>query len=455
MKLLIIEDEKITRISLTDILTREGYEVYAAADGEEGLELFRSVRPAIVITDMRLPKINGLEVLRSIMTEAPQCKVILMTAYATVDTAISSLKLGAFDYLTKPFSPEKLLSTLRNIRLIYSALDENAELKTKIEFLEDKTIIGNSPVMRRLKDTVRQIASNDSTVLIEGESGTGKELIARALHRASPRREGQFVAVSCSSIPETLLESELFGHEKGAFTGAIKKHVGYFERANKGTLLIDDIDDFPLGMQIKLLRVIQERELTPVGSSQPVSIDVRIICATKINLKNQVDVKLFREDLFYRLNIIPVKIPPLRERKEDIPLLVDFFFRKHRSEDKLMLLTHEIYLALQNYSWPGNVRELENIVERMIALSFSGHIDLSVLDLAPNAKERQVNGEAFEMCGSFEEYICQKEKAILEWALSQCNNNVTDAARLLKLPRTTLNSKISRLLPESTLDRSS
>jgi DNA-binding NtrC family response regulator len=446
MKLLIIEDEKITRISLTDILKREGYDVVAAEDGEEGLALFKSLQPEIVITDLRLPKLGGMEVLQTVLSLNPRCKVILITAYATVDTAVSSLKLGAFDYLTKPFSPEKLLSILRNITLLQSALDENAELKNRLEILEDKTIIGTSQVIQRLKETILQIAHNDSTVLIEGESGTGKELVARALHKASARRDASFVTVSCSSIPESLLESELFGHEKGAFTGAIKKHIGYFERANKGSLFIDDIDDFPLTMQVKLLRVIQERELTPVGGSANVNIDVRIICATKIHLKKQVEDKLFREDLFYRLNIIPMKLPPLRERKEDIPLLVDHFFRKHRAEDKIMLLNHKIYNALKEYNWPGNVRELENIVERMIALSFSGTIDLSVLDLSEK-RRGGLQKENYTEYGTFDEFIEKKEKEMLEWALESCQNNVTSAAKLLKIPRTTLSSKISRLLP--------
>ena len=443
---MIIEDEKITRISLSDILKREGYEVFSAADGEEGLATYKSVLPEVVITDLRLPKLGGMEVLQTVLSLDPRCKVILITAYATVDTAISSLKLGAFDYLTKPFSPEKLLSILRNITLLYSALAENAELKNRIEILEDKTIIGNSQIIQRLKETILQIAHNDSTVLIEGESGTGKELVARALHRASLRRDGSFVAVSCSSIPESLLESELFGHEKGAFTGAIRKHVGYFERANKGTLFIDDVDDFPLSMQVKLLRVIQEREFMPVGGNANVNIDVRIICATKIHLKKRVEEKLFREDLFYRLNIIPIRIPPLRERKEDIPLLVDHFFKKHRAEDKIMLLTHEIYNALKGHDWPGNVRELENIVERMIALSFSGTIDLSVLDLSEK-KRGALLKENYGDYDSFDEFISKKEKEMLEWALDACQNNVTSAAKLLNIPRTTLNSKLSRLLP--------
>jgi len=446
MKLLIIEDEKITRISLTGILQREGYEVSTAEDGEEGLALFKSLRPEIVITDLRLPKIGGMDVLQTILSLEPRCKIVLITAYASVDTAISSLKLGAFDYLTKPFSPEKLLSILRNITLLQSALDENAELRNRLEILQEKNIIGSSLAIRKLKETIAQIAHNDSTILIEGESGTGKELVARALHKASSRRDAPFVTVSCSSIPESLLESELFGHEKGAFTGAIKKHIGYFERANKGTLFIDDIDDFPLSMQVKLLRVIQEREFIPVGGTANVTIDVRFVCATKINLKKRVEEKQFREDLYYRLNIIPIRIPPLCDRKEDIPLLVDHFFRKHRAEDKIMLLTHEIYAALREYDWPGNVRELENIVERMIALSFSGAIDLSVLDLSDKRRGGRQR-ENYADYSSFDEFIAKKEAEMLEWAMESCQNNVTSAAKLLKIPRTTLSSKIRRLLP--------
>jgi DNA-binding NtrC family response regulator len=447
MKLLIIEDEKITRISLTDILKVEGYEVFAAEDGEEGLQVFNSENPEIVITDLRLPKLDGMKVLTTVLSINPACKVILITAFAAVDTAVESLKLGAYDYLTKPFSPEKLLSILRNIKQLQSALNENEELKNKIQLLENKTIIGNSAPIRVLISLINQIALNDSTVLIEGESGTGKELVARALHKISSRRNENFVTVSCSSIPETLLESELFGHEKGAFTGAIKKHIGYFERANKGTLFIDDIDDFPLNMQVKLLRVIQERELISVGGSVAVNIDVRIICATKINLKKRVEEKLFREDLYYRLNIIPIVIPPLRERKEDIPLLVEYFFKKHRAEDKIMLLNKNIYSKLIEHDWPGNVRELENIVERMIALSFSGNIDPTILDLASQSKASNLLQENYERYNSLEDYVSLKEREIINWALNKTQNNISSAAKLLKIPRTTLNSKLERLFP--------
>lgn len=445
MKLLIIEDEKITRISLTNTLTKEGYEVYSAADGEEGLSIFKSQLPSIVITDLRLPKLSGLDILTSVLSISPNTKVILITAYATVETAVTALKMGAYDYLTKPYSPEKLISILKNISQLQSVINENAELKKKINLLENKTIIGNSEPMRKLNETIKHIALNDSTILIEGESGTGKELVAKALHNYSLRKDNPFVAISCSSIPESLLESELFGYEKGAFTGAIRKHIGYFERANKGTIFIDDIDDFPLSMQVKLLRVIQEREFNPIGSSQNIKIDVRIICATKINLRKKVESKLFREDLFYRLNIIPLKIPPLRERKEDIPALVEHFFKKHSAEDKIMLLNNDIFQKLMQHNWDGNVRELENIVERMIALSFSGKIDTSILDFSSHPKLQVSDDDYFFSFNSLEDYLKQKEKEIIQWALNKTRNSITASAKLLNIPRTTLNSKIERL----------
>ncbi|MHC1739179.1 MAG: sigma-54-dependent transcriptional regulator [Ignavibacteriaceae bacterium] len=442
MKILIIEDEKITRISLSNTLMKEGFDVFAAEDGKQGLELLHSKSPEIIISDLRLPDASGIDILSAAISKNPDTKVILITAYATVETAVEALKLGAYDYLTKPFSPEKLLAILRNIRQLQNVLIENTELKSKIQFLEEKPIVGNSKETRKLRETIRHIANNDFTVLIEGESGTGKEIVARSLHNFSPRRNESFITVSCSGIPESLLESELFGHEKGSFTGAVKRHRGYFERANKGTIFLDDIDDFPLYMQVKLLRVIQEREFSRVGGSEVISPDLRIICATKIDLKKRVEEKKFREDLFYRLNIIPLKIKPLRERKEDIVPLVEFFFKKHSSGEKLQFMTPPVWQKLQEYDWYGNVRELENMVERMIALSYAGKIDEALIDL-PIA-----GGSAVGSIGepeSFDEFMTAKEKEIIKWALEKSGNSITNAARLLKIPRTTLSSKIERL----------
>ena len=445
MKILIIEDEKITRISLSNTLRKEGFEVFSAEDGEEGLSIYKKELPEIVITDLRLPKVSGIDILTYIKSQPNSCNVILITAHATVETAVQALKLGAYDYLTKPFSLEKLISILRNIRKLYEVIDENKELKNRLDLLENKTIVGNSEAMKKLKESIKLIAQNDYTVLIEGESGTGKEMAARALHEASARQDKNFIAVNCAIIPENLIESELFGHEKGAFTGAIRRHEGYFERANKGTILLDDIDDFPMALQVKLLRVLQEREFTRIGGSESVKIDIRVICATKINLKEKVNQKLFREDLYYRMNILPLRLPPLRERKEDIPYLVEHFFSKHGANEKLNLLTGEIYSKLMAYNWPGNVRELENIAERMIALSFSGIIDPSILEFQVSANHTAPPTMLLESYPPFEEFIFEKEKEIISWALAKSNNNVSQAAKLLKIPRTTLSSKLERM----------
>lgn len=443
MKLLIIEDEKISRVSLTNILSKENFEVFAAEDGEKGLEMYYSLNPTIVITDLRLPKISGLEILDKIIQHNPECKVILITAFATVETAVKALKSGAYDYLTKPFNPEKLLSILRNIREMQNVIEENEILKKRLNILENKTIVGSSLVMQKLIALVKQLSLSDSTVLIQGESGTGKEVVARAIHNWGERNKHKFIAISCSSIPESLLESELFGYEKGAFTGAVSRKIGLFESANKGTVFIDDIDDFPLAMQVKLLRVLQEKQINRIGSNEPINIDVRIIAATKVDLRKKVDENLFRKDLYYRLNIIPINLPPLRERKEDIPELIEHFFIKYNALDKIKLLTPEIYKGLMEHNWEGNVRELENIVQRIIALSYTGNITLENLNL--NISNKRKTNNLQEEYPTYEEFMTSKEEEIINWALDKCNGSITAAAKLLDIPRTTLISKIERL----------
>jgi len=447
MKLLLIEDEKVSRIALAETMRKEGFEVTDAVTAEEGIALFEKHRHAVVITDLRLPKAGGMEVLSTVLGMAPDCKVIIITAYATVETAITALKLGAYDYLVKPFSPEKLLSILRNIRRLIEVVGENQQLKNRLRLLEERRIVGISPGMKMLTEKIALVAQTDSTILIEGESGTGKELVARAVHRASLRQKNQFVVVSSAAIPETLLESELFGHEKGAFTGAIRRHLGYFERAHRGTLFIDDIDDLSLQMQVKLLRVLQEREITRIGGSESVDVDVRVIAATKVDLRTRVAEKLFREDLFYRLNILSLRIPPLRHRKEDIPVLIDHLLRKHGADEKSVMLTEEIIAACMAYEWPGNVRELENCVERMIALSREGHLDIGALGFVPDASAVPAREESGGDYPSFDEYMLDREREIVNWAMTKSANNISEAARLLKIPRTTLTSKMARLFP--------
>jgi DNA-binding NtrC family response regulator len=443
MRILLVEDEKITRITLTQTLAKEGYDVTSSEDGRLGLTLLQTQTFDVLITDLRLPGVNGMELLKTAKERSPNCVVILMTAYATIENAVEALKLGAYDYLTKPFTPDKLLSMLSHIRELHVVMDENKELKKRLESFENRTIIGKSPQMDKLQLTIHSVAGRDYTVLIEGESGTGKELVARALHFHSARKEHPFITINCAAIPETLLESELFGHEKGAFTGAIRRHIGYFERANGGTIFIDDIDDFPMNLQVKLLRVLQERELVRVGGTTSVAVDVRVICATKVDLKNRVERNLFREDLFYRLDIIRIKIPPLRERPEDLLPLLTHFFEKHGSPDKQKLLTIDVLSLLQSYLWPGNVRELENLAERLIALSET----LPPEEIVRESISLRRAKEKDPVVGSggyppFSEFMKQKESEIIAWALSRTSHNITAAAELLGLPRSTLRSKL-------------
>ena len=450
MKIMLVEDEKITRKTLTDILKKENYEVNSFSDGTEALNALKQNNFDVVITDLRLPGTNGLDILKAAKEMNSRIIVIIITAYATVETAIESLKLGAYDYLLKPFSPEQLLSILKHIEQLSKVLYENEKLKSRLELFEKKTIIGSSAKVKSFLDMIKIVAPQDHTILIQGESGTGKELCARTIHNFSLRKDKEFIAINCAVIPETLIESELFGHEKGAFTGAVKKHIGYFEKANGGTLLLDDIDDLPLAMQVKLLRVLQEKEISRVGSTGNIPIDVRIVCATKVDLKERVNQKLFREDLYYRLNIIPIVLPPLRERKEDIPELLIHFLKKHGAEEKVQYVDDNIYSILNKYDWPGNVRELENITERIIALSPNQHLNTTVLDplLIRTQKEKKFDNPLEEYDG-FDKYILSKEREIIDWALIKSGNNVSGAAKLLKIPRTTLRSKMDKLSMQS------
>ena len=363
-----------------------------------------------------------------------------------METAVTALKLGAYDYLTKPFSPDKLLSMLTNIQQLHSVIRENIQLKKRITRYEGREIIGNAPVMQKLVKTLHSVAATDHTILIEGESGTGKELAARFIHQHSERNKGPFVAVNCAVLPEGLLESELFGHEKGAFTGAHKRHSGYIERAHDGTLFIDDIDDLPIRLQVKLLRVLQEHEIQPVGSQESVAVNFRVVCATKANLQRMVRDNAFREDLYYRINIITLTLPPLRERREDIPLLIDHFAAKHQRGGKPAEISPEQLQKLIAYDWPGNIRELENTIQRLLALPQ----EMEVLPASSAVTERPQELAAPAAADpavydSFEAYIDSREREIIAWAMAQAHHNISAAARRLKLPRSTLQSKLEKL----------
>lgn len=453
MKVLIIEDERITRITLANLLKKEGYEVDSVSDGDKGLRKVVTGAFDVIITDLRLPGKGGIDILKAAKETNENCVVIVITAYASVETAVSALKLGAYDYITKPLSPEKFISLMNNVHDFFMVRDENKKLKKRLERMENKSVIGSSPPMRKLLETVRNVAGHDYTVLIQGESGTGKEVIARALHQQSARRDQPFIAVNCAAIPETLIESELFGHEEGAFSGAIQQHSGYFERAHMGTIFIDDIDDFPLNLQVKLLRVLQERQFVRVGGMETISVDVRIICAIKVNLEQLVRENRFREDLYYRLHIIPLHLPPLRKRKKDIPALVSHFFKKLGARDMLTRLDRTSYDHLMAYDWPGNVRQLENTVERMVATSdvgiaaslADGSNSLSAgSDLLPSGTA-QGNPSANDQYPPYEAFIREKEEEIIGWALDKTGQNITRAAELLDMPRGTLRSKLKKL----------
>ncbi len=447
MKILLIEDDKVSRITLGDAMIKEGYKVIACEKGLEGLEWLEEDSFDVVITDLRLPDISGLDIVKAAKERNKESTVIVITGYATVETAVNALKLGAFDYFEKPFSPDRLMSMLKNVSQYQEIMRENQQLKKRIIRYESREILGNSVVMQKLVTLLRSVASTDHTILIEGESGTGKELVAHYLHQHSDRSKGPFVPVNCAVLPEGLLESELFGHEKGAFTGAHRRHQGYIERAHGGTLFIDDIDDMPLSLQVKLLRVLQEHEVQPVGARQAIYVNFRVVCATKVNLYQMVLKGSFREDLYYRLNIISIAVPPLRERKEDLPILIDYFIKKHYQGDNPPKITPDKLTRMMQYDWPGNVRELENIVQRMLALPQD--VDFMQMTHA-SAVVQSVIAEApagdadFEKSGSFDAYMEKREREIIEWAMAKAANNISHAARLLNLPRSTLQSKLEK-----------
>ncbi len=446
MKILLVEDEKISRITLTETLTKQGYQVTACETGRAGIDALEKSPFEVVITDLRLPDLNGLELVKLARTRDSGCTVIVITGFATVETAVAALKLGAYDYLTKPFSPDKLLSMLANIQQLHSVISENIQLKKRITRYEGREIIGSAPVMQKLVKTLRSVAATDHTVLIEGESGTGKELVAHFLHQNSERGKGPFVAVNCAVLPESLLESELFGHEKGAFTGAHKRHLGYIERAHDGTLFIDDIDDLPMRLQVKLLRVLQEHEIQPIGGQESVPVNFRVVCATKANLLQMVRENTFREDLYYRINIIALTLPPLRERREDIPLLIDHFIAKHHRGDRPVEVTPEMLQKMMTYDWPGNVRELENTIQRLLALPQEMDY-MPAVNAGGGRREKAATQKTDDPAAweSFDSCMLSREREIIARALRECGHNVSAAARRLKLPRSTLQSKLLKM----------
>ncbi|MBE0567235.1 MAG: sigma-54-dependent Fis family transcriptional regulator [Krumholzibacteria bacterium] len=441
MRILLIEDERMTRVALAGTLRRAGHEVTACPDGTAGLGELAAAAFDVVLTDLNLPGADGLAILSRARELAPATRVIIMTAYASTETAVAALRNGAFDYLTKPFQPDEMLHRIGHIDRLIAVERENRALKRTIAGLGERCIVGSSPAIQDLKRTIGIIAPGEHNVLIQGPSGTGKELAARAIHDRSPRAAGPFVAINCAAIPETLLESELFGYRRGAFTGAERDHRGYFERARGGSLFVDDIDDMPLTVQVKLLRVIQEREIEPVGAGRAVPIDIRLIAATKLDLAELVAAGRFREDLYYRLNVIPLRLPTLRDRLEDIPALVDHFVAR-RGRQGTLRLDEESFAALTGHDWPGNVRELENVVERMLALP-----DVPVRDLFDAPLRRSATGTGAVRDGilpTYQIFMENCEERLLRDALARAGGNISAAAKLLDLPRSTLRSKLEK-----------
>lgn len=444
-KILLVDDEAPSREALTLLLKSVGYQVAGAASGREAFELFASDPCDIIITDLFLPDLNGIDILKKVKSLSPAIEVILITGHASAETAVRAMKEGAFDYITKPLNLEELRIIIDKALEKRRLLSENVYLRKQLrEKFEFANIIGSSPAMQKVFNRMKRIIKTDSTVLVMGESGTGKEIVAKAIHFNGHRKDKPFIAVHCGAIPENLLESELFGHMKGSFTGAVKDKVGKFEAADQGTIFLDEIGTMPMHLQTKLLRVLQEQEVERIGSNRPIKLDVRVISATNQNLEDEVKGGNFRDDLYYRLNVIPLYLPPLRERVEDILPLVKHFLQKNCKEMKrpMMTLAKDALEALELYHWPGNVRELENIVERTVALTDGDRI---TLDDLPSAVRVTASTRVIERGVDLVKTIAEIERKMIAEALALSGGVKARAAAMLKLNRTTLVEKMRRL----------
>jgi DNA-binding NtrC family response regulator len=443
--ILVVDDDPGVRESFRLIL-EDHYDVVDVPDGPSALDVVRASPIDLVLLDIRLPGMDGIEVLERIKAIDERVEVILVTAVKTVRTAVAAMKLGAFDYLTKPFEEDELLSLATRALERRTLEREVALLRSELARTHDlDEIVGEHPVMEKLHGLIAQVARTSTTVLITGESGTGKELVARAIHRNGPRREGPFVAVNPAAIVESLIESELFGHERGAFTGAHQRKLGKFELAQGGTLFLDEIGTLRAEVQAKLLRVLQEREIERVGGTRSIKIDVRIIAATNTNLKDAVSRGTFREDLYYRLNVVPIVVPPLRERAQDVPLLAEHFLRRDTRDfnKRIEGLSPEAVAALQGYRWPGNVRELKNVIERCVVLADGPVIQLNDLPLdvlLPQQATRVRAAEALPL----NEATDQFERQIVLRVLERVGWNLTEAGRILAIHRNSLRVKLAR-----------
>jgi DNA-binding NtrC family response regulator len=447
-RILVVDDEEIMRDVLSALLTSENYAVDLAHDAAQALEMVRQEDYGAVLLDLMMPDMDGIEVLEKFQKMAHPPATIILTAFASVEKAVKATKLGAFDFITKPFKNDEILVAIKNALEQRRLRDENLRLKDSLrKRYSHANIIGKSPAMQQVFDLIAQVAPTRSTVLIQGESGTGKELVAKAIHAASTRADGPFVAINCGNIPAELLESEMFGHVRGAYTGATASKKGLFEVADGGSLFLDEIASIPMEIQAKLLRVIQEREFRRLGGVESIRVDVRIIAATNSDLLAAVTRGTFRDDLYYRLNVILIKLPPLRERTEDIPMLAEHFIRKYCAENNRepAALDPAALKVLMDYDWPGNVRELENVIERAVVLSTSKTL---TADLFPRNVTVGAQRSPVELPGNgirLKERVASFERALIKAALEKTEWNQKKAAQLLQVNATTLSEKIKRL----------
>jgi len=434
-KVLVADDEAIVRQSLRDWLDDVGHQVLTAASGPQALEIIRKEKPSVLITDLVMPGMDGIELMKKARELSPGIEVIIITAYGSIPTAINAIREGAYDYIEKPFCPERAELMIEKLMEHRRLREENIALHQKLEErYRFENIIAKSPPMQQVIEVIKVVAKSNATVLITGETGTGKELAARAVHSQSYRRDRPFVAVSCAALPESLLESELFGHEKGSFTGAYARKQGKFEAADGGTLFLDEIGEMSANIQVHLLRVLEEKEFNRVGGNEPIKVDVRVISATNRDVKEAIARGKFREDLYYRLNVVNIELPPLRERTEDIPLLAEYFLKGFALENqkKIAGFSPEATDFLLKHDWPGNVRELENAIERAVILTQNSVIevsDLSQQELAPAGSTSPAKN------------LKQVEKKHIQDVLAETRGNYTEAARILGISRMTLYNK--------------
>ena len=448
--ILIVDDEKNYLLILSAVLEEEGYEVLTASNGQDALEIQKTADLDLILTDMKMPGMDGIQLLENVKAVDSDLPVIMMTAHGTVDKAVEAMQKGAYSYVLKPFDNERLIIYVKKATSMFQVVKENRRLRDAVESqYRFGNIIGKSKPMRDIFETIQKVAPSSATVLIEGESGTGKELVAKSIHFNSERREKPYVAVNCSALAETLLESELFGHEKGAFTGAVAMKKGRFELADGGTLFLDEIGELSAGLQVKLLRVLQEKIFERVGGERNISVDIRVIAATNKNLKEEMLNNRFREDLFYRLNVVHLALPPLKDRREDIRLLVDHFIKKYaperQSEIPVKGVDQEVDRLFDDYSWPGNVRELENLIERVMILSPGETIKVS--DLPKGFKDNVYNTlhlDGIPANAKLYETLAMTEKALIVRALKMANNVQSHAAAILGIGKSGLNQKLKK-----------